>query len=189
MTSAKADINFFFPRMHTCGISFSGSAGDAGIWMDLSANYISQTDYVIDMSGIGGGSADTFSMKDNLFLKGLAGCDFTFPGGLYVSCQYSHGMRGEYGEELMHDYIFFGSRIPLMNERVLIEPVNLSYEICDFKLIAKSGAVVLYPKVTFKTTDNLEISAAMIFVEGTANTNFNKLNDQDAVELIVKYYF
>jgi len=189
MTSALADIEFFFPRMHTAGVSISGSAGDVGVWADFSANYISQTEYSIDLSSVGRGVLDTFSMEKKYFFNGLAGMDYTFEGGFYVSLQYAHGMRGEYGEETMHDYVFMGTRLPLMNERILLEPLNFSYEINDFKMITKRGAIVAYPKATYKGMDNLEISAALIYVNATSETNFNRMDGYDGVELSMKYYF
>ncbi|MDD3803515.1 MAG: hypothetical protein PHW02_03890 [bacterium] len=189
LTSARADLEFFFPRMQTGGFSISLSAGEVGLWGDFSANYVSQTEYTIDLSDVGRGVIDTFSMKSKYFFNCLLGMDYTFPGGFYMNIQYAHGMRGEYGEEMMHDYIFVGTRLPLFNEKIVAEPLNMSYEISDFDMITKRGAIVAYPKITLKSMDNLEISAALIYVSATTGTNFSRINGYDGLELGLKYYF
>jgi len=187
--SAMADLKMWFPRIHNFGFTFSTNLKDFGIWGDLCGNFVSENSFKIDMSDIGRETVDTFNFKEKFFSNFLLGIDYTLFSNYYMTFQYLHGMRGQYGEENINDYFFFGSKINLLDGKIVFEPLNFAYEVVNWKNIKNEGGVLLNPKITFNFIDNFSFGISFYYIKATEKSYFEKIENRSCFEFTTKIFF
>ncbi|MCX7040760.1 MAG: hypothetical protein NT005_16700, partial [Spirochaetes bacterium] len=123
------------------------------------------------------------------YAKGVLGCDYTFPGGLYVNMQYSHGFFSEAAPEDLNDYLLLGAEWRLPGGGVKLGPIGAAVEVDDWADIGNAWALVLNPELALYPMDNAEIAAGARWIAGSDSTSFGARKEENAVYMRIKLSF
>ncbi len=179
----------FYPKRHICGFDVSGAIGDVGVWAEAAMFLPEQVTLKTDLSALGMGTVETVLIEDEPYVKFLGGMDYTFKNGFYVNLQYLHGFVHERGREQLEDYLLFGSEFKILNNRIKITPIAGAVTVTDFSDIGSNYALVYAPEVSYRPMDNAELSLGTRLIEGSDNTVFGQLKENDEIYVKVKYSF
>jgi len=179
----------FYPKMHIAGFDITGAIDEVGIWGEAAMFIPEEVILLTDMSALGMGIQESIAIENKPYVKFLIGTDYTFRNGIYVNVQYLHGFVHERGSENLEDYLLFGSEWILLNNKIKIMPVAGAITVKDFSNIRDNFAVVYAPEISYRPNDNAELSVGMRLIEGSDNTTFGQLKDNDEIYFKVKYSF
>jgi hypothetical protein len=185
-----------FSRTHIIGADLATSIAGFGFWAEAAA-FIPKKDLIMtnDLSAFYPLSPVPVTMDSTLldkskpYIKFIAGVDYNFSDGSYLNFQYLHGFIHERGIENMNDYFFLRYEKKFFNEKLKIAPVSGGFIVTDWGKIKDNYAVIYMPEVSYKATDNAEISLSSVIFNGSGDNLFSNLKDYDMLMFKLKYSF
>jgi len=194
--SGGVDINsrLSFIRTHIIGADFATSIAGAGFWGEA-ALYIPNKKVIMtnDLSALYPMSQDPVyadsTIVDRPYIRFILGGDYNFRDGSYINIQYLHGFFNERGNKNLNDYFFVRYEKKFLNERLLIAPLGGAFIVSDWKRIKDNSTIVYIPQISFKATDDIEISLSSAIFDGRGSNIFSTFNDYDMFMFKVRYNF
>ncbi len=176
-----------YPRIHVTGLSISSSIYNVGIWGNL-AFFIPENDImIINLSGLNQGISTSSNIDGSFYIKADMGMDYLFENGFYISTQFVRGMYYEYSD--IHNYIFIGSRFPLMRDKLTLSPLNSACEIISFTNIKDNMAFTYMPQIEYKPIDNFSTGLRIMYTWGSENSNLAQNKDYSGIGIYFKASF
>jgi hypothetical protein len=195
----QTDVWLVYPKMHVAGFDFTGQIpflDNAGIWFEGAFVFPEQTQMEFDISNVVPGSNvivdDVVSSQP--FFKCTAGMDYSVNQYLFITGQYVHGFPDEFGAHSIHDYWVAGFDLKFLQDQLLLRLFFIGqfpYEDDDLNLDTNgdgklnshpsaSGArndgtissYVIYPQITFKPMDSLDLTLGGYFLLGHEESKF-----------------
>ncbi|MDO9581052.1 MAG: hypothetical protein Q7J06_10895, partial [Bacteroidales bacterium] len=123
------------------------------------------------------------------YIRFVVGGDYNFSDGSYLNFQYLHGFIHERGNENLNDYFFLRYEKKFFNEKLKIAPIGGGFIVTDWDKIKDNYALVYMPEISYKATDNAEITLSTIIIEGKGANLFVKMKDYDMFIFKLKYSF
>lgn len=178
-----------YPKRHIAGFDVAGALGGIGIWGEAAVFMPEQVMLLTDLSALSMGVTETIALDDRPYAKFLLGADYTFRNGFYVNVQYLHGFVHERGRDNLEDYIILGTELNLFGDRIKITPVAGALTVTEFSDIGNNYGIVYAPEVSYRPIDNAELSLGTRLIQGSDNTVFGRLKENDEIYVKVKYSF
>ncbi len=184
-------VSLVYPRKHVLGFDVAGQVpflDDAGIWFEGSVTFPEQIEMELDLTAVAPGAevliGDTVSSEP--FFKFTVGMDYTINEHLFVIAQFMRGFIDEFGAGNINNYWMVSGDVKGFQERLLVRLVvfgELPHEDRDRNLdddgdgmvesfapgATRDGtiaALVLFPSVTVKPVDGLELALGSYFLLG-----------------------
>lgn len=185
-----------FARTHIIGADLATSIAGIGFWAEA-ALFIPEKDVIMtnDFSAFYPMSPVPVT-KDSLlldsskpYIKFVVGGDYNFADGSYINLQFMHGFIHERGNENLNDYFFLRYEKKFFNDKLKIAPVGGGFIVTDWNKIKDNYAIVYMPEVSYKATDNAEITLSTVFFDGKGDNLFANLKDYDIFMFKLKYSF
>jgi len=185
-----------FSRTHIFGADMATSIAGIGFWAEAAA-FIPEKDVIMtnDLSAFYPMSPVPVT-KDSLlldsskpYIRFVVGGDYNFSDGSYLNFQYLHGFIHERGNENLNDYFFLRYEKKFFNEKLKIAPIGGGFIVTDWDKIKDNYALVYMPEISYKATDNAEITLSTIIIEGKGANLFVKMKDYDMFIFKLKYSF
>lgn len=130
-------------------------------------------------------SGSDIILSDEPYLKYTLGMDYTFRGGIYLEAQFVHGFFTERGRGNLNNFL-----IAKIEKKYLNDELTLSLAgSLEAKDIGESYGTSIFPEVSYRPRDNLELTAGVYIFNGKSGTLLGSLSDQDQVSLRVKMNF
>jgi len=183
-----------FMRTHVFGADFATDIGGAGLWGEA-ALVIPDRDLIMtnDLSALYPLSPDPVLIDsvliDKPYFKFIVGGDYNFRDGSYFNIQYLHGFMHERGSSQLNDYFFMRYEKRFFNEKLLVAPLGGAFIISDWKKIRDNSTIVYVPQISYKPTDDIEISFSSAVFNGKGDNMFSKFNNYDMFMFAMKYNF
>jgi len=185
-----------FARTHIIGADLATSIAGIGFWAEA-ALFIPEKDVIMtnDFSAFYPMSPVPVT-KDSLlldsskpYIKFVVGGDYNFADGSYINLQFMHGFIHERGNENLNDYFFLRYEKKFFNDKLKIAPVGGGFIVTDWNKIKDNYAIVYMPEVSYKATDNAEITLSTVFFDGKGDNLFVNMKDYDMFMFKLKYSF
>ncbi|MDO9256902.1 MAG: hypothetical protein Q7U54_15385, partial [Bacteroidales bacterium] len=106
-----------------------------------------------------------------------------------LNFQYLHGFIHERGNENLNDYFFLRYEKKFFNDKLKIAPIGGGFIVTDWDKIKDNYAIVYMPEVSYKATDNAEITLSTVIFNGKGDNLFVKMKDYDMIMFKLKYSF
>jgi hypothetical protein len=190
------DINsqLSYARTHIVGADFATSIAGAGFWGEA-AVVIPDKKVIMtnDLTALYPMSPDPVTVDstilDKPYIKFIVGGDYNFRDGSYVNIQYLHGFFHERGSKELNDYFFIRYEKKFLNDRLMIAPIGGAFIVSDWKNIKDNSTIVYVPQISYKATDDIEISLSLAVFDGKGDNMFSQFNDFDMFMFKMKYNF
>ncbi|MDD4210249.1 hypothetical protein SDC9_44785 [bioreactor metagenome] len=185
-----------FARTHIIGADMATSIAGIGFWAEA-ATFVPEKDVIMtnDLSAFYPTSPVPVT-KDSLlldktkpYLKFVVGGDYNFSDGSYLNLQYMHGFVHERGAENLNDYFFLRYEKKFFNEKLKVAPIGGGFIVTNWNNIKDNYALVYMPEVSYKATDNAEITISTVIFDGKGDNLFANLKDYNMVMFKLKYSF
>lgn len=185
-----------FARTHIIGADMATSIAGIGFWAEA-ATFVPEKDVIMtnDLSAFYPTSPVPVT-KDSLlldktkpYLKFVVGGDYNFSDGSYLNLQYMHGFVHERGAENLNDYFFLRYEKKFFNEKLNVVPIGGGFIVTNWNNIKDNYALVYMPEVSYKATDNAEITISTVIFDGKGDNLFANLKDYNMVMFKLKYSF
>jgi len=183
-------------RTHIIGADMATSIAGIGFWAEA-ATFVPEKDVIMtnDLSAFYPTSPVPVT-KDSLlldktkpYLKFVVGGDYNFSDGSYLNLQYMHGFVHERGAENLNDYFFLRYEKKFFNEKLKVAPIGGGFIVTNWNNIKDNYALVYMPEVSYKATDNAEITISTVIFDGKGDNLFANLKDYNMVMFKLKYSF
>jgi len=193
-TNIKSQLSF--SRAHIFGADLATSIVGIGFWAEA-AVFMPEKDVIMtnDLSAFYPFSPLPVT-KDSLLLdkskpyvKFVVGCDYNFSEGSYLNFQYMHGFIHERGNNNLNDYFFLRYEKKFFNEKLKITPISGAFIVSDWKKIKNNYAIAYIPEVSYKATDDVEITLSAAIFDGKGDNLFANLKDYNMFMFKLKYSF
>jgi len=193
-TNIKSQLSF--SRTHIFGADLATSIVGIGFWAEA-AVFMPEKDVIMtnDLSAFYPLSPVPVT-KDSLLLdkskpyvKFVVGCDYNFPEGSYLNFQYMHGFIHERGNNNLNDYFFLRYEKKFFNEKLKIAPISGAFIVSDWKKIKNNYAIAYIPEVSYKATDDVEITLSAAIFDGKGDNLFANLKNYNMFLFKLKYSF
>ena len=193
---ADVNTNLDFYRQHILGADFAGNIGNVGVWGEA-ALFISAKDidwkitthYPVFLGGQTTTKDSTLFAKNKPYVKYVLGADYTFANGIYVNAQFIHGFLHERWQGNLNDYLVVRAEKSFFNDKLKISPLTGMIMVGDWSDVKNHYAWAYFPQITYKPTDNIEMTMAGGLFDGKGNGLFNNLKDYKMLIFSVKYNF
>jgi hypothetical protein len=182
----EVDVTLAWPRLHIASLDLAGELAGLGVWAEAAWFQPQGVEVVDDRTLIGGARA---AAPLEGYWKALAGLDYTFPGGLYLSVQAVHGLFFENRREDIDDYLLVGLEWKVFHDRLRLGPVGIAIEVDDWSHPAESWALAFTPQVSLFPADGAELTLGLHWVEGEEGTVFAGRKATREVYLQGRYSF
>lgn len=184
-----ASMDLGFPKMQVLGADFASELFGLGLWGEGALFFPKQvTTQTVFRTDAGTETETEVTLSDRPYLKFTLGADYTFRGGWYLNTQWMHGFFSERGRDDLHDYF-----VTRLEKGVLNEDVKLALggvlEVRRWSNLGQNYGYGLYPEVTYRAIDNLEVILGAFLVDGKANTLFGSWSGIDQVYMRLKVSF
>lgn len=176
-----------YPKTDIFGFDISGAIGNVGVWAETAVFYPEKVILVTDSTLLGAGIQESVALDDDPYVKYLIGMDYTFTNGQYLNLQYLHGFPYERGDDL-EDYLVLRLESKFKNERLII-PLNLCYEIKDTEDLKNNSAVIFAPELVYRPGNNTEYTLGVRLINGSDNTTFGRMKNDDQIYFKFIYSF
>ncbi|GAB4288597.1 MAG: hypothetical protein Kow0068_14310 [Marinilabiliales bacterium] len=191
---AYSEMSYF--RTHIFGADLATDVAGVGLWAEaalfmpendvvmtnnLTALYPLSTQPVINK--------DTLLKKKEPYLKFIIGGDYFFRDGSYINLQYMHGFFHEMGNENLNDYFFVQYEKKFFNEKLKIAPVGGGLVIEDWKDAKDNYALIYKPEITYKASENTDITLSTVIFNGKGDNLFSGLKDYSMFLFKLNYSF
>ena len=71
----------------------------------------------------------------------------------------------------------------------MIAPIGGAFIVSDWKNIKDNSTIVYVPQISYKATDDIEISLSLAVFDGKGDNMFSQFNDFDMFMFKMKYNF
>jgi hypothetical protein len=185
-----------YTRTHILGADLATSIAGIGFWAETAA-FLPEKDVVMTndlsafypMSPIPVTQDSLILDKTKPYIKFVVGGDYNFSDGSYLNFQYLHGFVHERGNENLNDYFFVRYEKKLFNEKLNISPLSGAFIITDWNKIEVNYAFAYIPQVTYKASDDVEVTLSAAFFDGKGQNLFAGLKDYNILMFKMKYSF
>lgn len=185
-----------FARTHIIGADMATSIAGVGFWAEAAA-FIPDNNVIMtnDLSAFYPTSPVPVTMDSMLldktkpYLKFVVGGDYNFSDGSYLNFQYMHGFFHERGNENLNDYFFLRYEKKFFNEKLKVAPIGGGFIVTNWDNIKDNYALVYMPEVSYKATDNAEITLSTVIFDGKGDNLFANLKDYNMCMFKLKYSF
>jgi hypothetical protein len=193
-----------FTRNHIIGADIATSVGGIGFWAE-GALFVPEKNVVMvnDLTALYPSSpvpitTETMILnKTKPYLKFIVGGDYNFNDGSYLNIQYLHGFIHESGGDNLNDYFFVRLEKSFLNEKLKISPVSGAFIISNWDSfpvvysykLKQNYAFAYMPQVSYKATDDVEITLSTTVFDGKGDNLFTKIKDYDLMMFKMKYSF
>ena len=186
-----------FARTHIIGADMATSIAGIGFWAEAAA-FLPEHEQIMtnDMSAfypVGAPTemtmTDSVMLKKEAYVKYVVGADYNFANGAYLNVQYLHGFIHERGNENLNDYFFLRYEKKFFNEKLKVVPIGGGFVVTDWSNIKDNYALVYMPEVSYKATDNAEITLSTVIFDGKGDNLFANLKDYNMLMFKFKYSF
>jgi hypothetical protein len=185
-----------FVRTHTIGTDMATSIAGIGFWAEAAA-YIPENDVVMttDLSALYPLSPvpvtqdSVLLQKSKPYVKFIVGGDYNFKDGSYLNFQFMHGFVHERGNENLNDYFFLRYEKKFFDEKLKIAPIGGGFIVTNWAKINNNYALVYMPEVSYKATENAEITISSVIFAGKGDNLFASMNDYNMFMFKLKYNF
>lgn len=190
----KSELSFV--RTHTIGADMATSIAGIGFWAEAAA-YIPENDVVMttDLSALYPSSPvpvtqdSVLLQKSKPYVKFIVGGDYNFKDGSYLNFQFMHGFVHERGNENLNDYFFLRYEKKFFDEKLKIAPIGGGFIVTNWEKINNNYALVYMPEVSYKATENAEITISSVIFAGKGDNLFASMNDYNMFMFKLKYNF
>jgi hypothetical protein len=100
-----------------------------------------------------------------------------------------HGFVHERGNENLNDYFFLRYEKKFFDEKLKIAPIGGGFIVTNWEKISNNYALVYMPEVSYKATDNSEITVSSVIFAGKGDNLFASMNDYNMFMFKLKYNF
>jgi len=185
-----------FARTHIIGADLATSIAGVGFWAEAAA-FIPEKDVIMtnDFSAFYPLSPVPVT-QDSLildstkpYIKFVIGGDYNFSDGSYLNFQYLHGFIHERGNENLNNYFFLRYEKKFFNDKLKIAPIGGGFIVTNWDKIKDNYAIVYMPEVSYKATDNAEITLSTVIFDGKGDNLFANLKDYNMLMFKLKYNF
>jgi hypothetical protein len=184
-----------FTRNHIFGADLAGSIGSIGVWAEA-AVFLPENDVVMtnDLSAFYPESPipvtqDSIVLTKEPYVKFIIGADYTFSNGAYLNFQYLHGFIHERGKEALNDYFFMFLEKTFVDDKLKVAPLGGGFIVSDWSDIKNNYALIYMPEISYRATDNAEISMTAAIFSGKGDNVFVNFNDYNMLIFKLKYSF
>jgi hypothetical protein len=184
-----------FTRNHIFGADLAGSIGSIGVWAEA-AVFLPENDVVMtnDLSSFYPESPipvtqDSIVLTKEPYVKFIIGADYTFSNGAYLNFQYLHGFIHERGKEALNDYFFMFLEKTFVDDKLKVAPLGGGFIVSDWSDIKNNYALIYMPEISYRATDNAEISMTAAIFSGKGENVFVNFNDYNMLMFKLKYSF
>jgi len=185
-----------FTRTHIIGADLSTSIAGIGFWAEAAA-FIPEKDVIMtnDLSAFYPLSPvpvtidTTILDKKKPYIKFIVGGDYNFSDGSYLNFQYMHGFINEKGNENLNDYFFMRYEKKFFNEKLKFAPIGGAFIVTDWNKIEDNYAVAYMPQVSYKATEDIEITLSAAIFDGKGDNLFANLKDYNMFMFKLNYSF
>ena len=185
-----------YTRNHIIGADLSTSIAGIGFWAEAAA-FIPEKDVIMtnDLSAFYPLSPvpvtidTTILDKKKPYIKFIVGGDYNFSDGSYLNFQYMHGFINEKGNENLNDYFFMRYEKKFFNEKLKFAPIGGAFIVTDWNKIEDNYAVAYMPQVSYKATEDIEITLSAAIFDGKGDNLFANLKDYNMFMFKLKYSF
>ncbi|HPE34994.1 MAG TPA: hypothetical protein PLI65_09370 [Bacteroidales bacterium] len=185
-----------YVRTHIIGADLATSIAGIGVWAEAAA-FLPEKDVVMtnDLSAFYPMSPAPVTQdslifdKSKPYIKFVVGGDYNFSDGSYLNFQYLHGFIHEKGNDNLNDYFFMRYEKKFFNEKLNISPLSGAFIVTDWKKIDDDYAIVYLPQVSYKATDDIEITLSAAFFDGKGQNLFAGFEDYNMLMFKMKYSF
>jgi len=204
VTPANTSIsyNMIYPEMQVIGLDTAGELLEVGVWAEAACfipekvNTITHITITHPLLGVITTVSTNTVLDKEPYFKYTIGLDYTFKNGFYINSQFIHGFfleRG-YHQEKSQDYIvarvekkFFDDKLKIgLNGVVCVKDLDKAKK---FENVKKKSGNMWGPEITYYPADSTEFTLGCMVIEGSDETFFGKLKDDDQVYLKFKLYF
>jgi len=185
----NAALNLVYPREHIFGADMAGSIFGVGVWAETAVFVPAPVTESMDSTALGGGVVQSVALSGSPYVKYVVGADYTFPGDLYLSGQFVHGLFQEASADNLHDYFSLALQWRLFDGKLTLAPLNAIVEVADWSNVADNYAVMASPSVTIHPLDNAELVVGFHWIQAASSTAFHALSGQDEVYAHARFSF
>ncbi len=193
----KANYKMKFPEMQVIGLDTAGELFKIGVWAEAACFIPKEVKIITTTEMPTATSFNTNTVLDKEpYFKYTIGFDYTFKNGIYINSQFIHGFFVErgYHQEKSQDYIiariemkFFQEKLKLgLNGAIGVKDLNKAKK---FKDVKKKSGNMWGPEITYYPADSTELTLGCMAIEGSDETFFGKLKDDDQIYLKFKLFF
>ena len=176
-------ITLIYPKVQIIGSDFAGAIGSVGIWGEGAVFFPEEV--LLDIPGL---SVEEM-LKDEPYIRFIAGCDYTFGNGVYLNSQVLHGFLHELGRENLNDYLTFRIERDFLNSKLSLVPVSFAISVSDWDEPKENYGLAYVPELTYRPVDNVEITFGGAVLHGEGDNLFRQLNDRDELYLKARASF
>jgi hypothetical protein len=194
MGGVAINSNLSYYRTHIFGADMAGSIGGIGVWAEAAA-FLPENEVIMtnNYTAMFPGSPvpitqDSVILEKKAYFKYIIGADYNFADGTYLNIQYLHGFINERGSEL-NDYFFVQLEKNFFDEKLKVAPLAGGFIVSDWNDVENNYALVYIPTITYKATDNTEISLSAAIFDGKGDNVFANFNDYNMLMFKAKYSF
>lgn len=193
-TSMHSQLSFI--RMHVIGADMATSIAGIGVWAEAAAcipekNVVMINDFTAFYPTLPvPATQDSLLLEKNKpYIKFVIGADYNFSDGSYFNFQYSRGFFHERGNNNLNDYFFLQYEKSMLNNKLKIAPIGGGFVVTDWRNIKDNHAIVYKPEITYRATDNAEITVSTVIFDGKGDNLFAKLKNYNMLMFKLKYSF
>ncbi|MDD5306874.1 MAG: hypothetical protein PHU25_06085 [Deltaproteobacteria bacterium] len=192
-----SDVDLVYPKQKVLGFDLAGQIGfldDAGFWFEGAFVFPERIEMEFDVTAVAAGARIIHGevVSPDPFFKCTTGMDYSINKYVFITGQFIHGFIDEFGAYNIHNYWVGGGDIKLLSERLLLRVFvvgEVPHEDDDIELdqdhdgLPDSPAIgahndgtiasyVLYPSITVKPVDGLELGLGGYFLMGHEESAF-----------------
>jgi hypothetical protein len=191
------DVRLVYPRKQVLGFDLAGQLpflDDAGFWLEGTLVFPERTRMSFDITQVVPSAqlitGDTVEAKP--FVKYTIGADYTINEYLFATAQFIHGFVDEFGASAIQNYWLVNGDLKLLQERLLLRISvigEIPHEDDDLELDEDGdgrvdsfavgatndgtiGSLVVFPSITARPMDGLELALGSYFLFGHAESKF-----------------
>jgi len=189
------NVNMDFYREHIFGADIAGSIGNFGVWAEAAAFLpTEEVHQLTDVSALYPSSPvpvikDSLLLDKKAYVKFVLGTDYHFGDGTYVNLQYLHGFLNEEGKDNLNDYFMLRSEHTFFDEKLKISPLSGAFVVSNWDDVKNNYALMYVPEISYKATDNAEITLGAYIFDGKGGNLFAGLKDYSMATFKLKYSF
>ncbi|NOX97166.1 MAG: hypothetical protein GXO98_03715 [Nitrospirae bacterium] len=171
-------LEMSFPAMQVVGFDFAGEFRSLGFWGEMAMFFPEEVKSGTDVM-----------LSNDSYLKHTFGVDYTFKNGIYLETQYVHGFFTERGRGNLHDYLIVSVDRKFLNDDLKLS-LGGALEVKDIRgNIQDSYGTGLFPEISYRPTDNVELTLGAFLSDGKKGTLFGSWKDWDQVYFKMKVNF
>ena len=183
-TTVVVSNHLIFPRQQIIGADMAGQLFGIGIWAEAAAFLPEKvTSTLTQIMQQGTQISHQILIDHEVYVKYVAGGDYTFRNGIYVNGQFIHGFYGEEGKNNLNDYVVLALEKKFLNDDLKLR-LATAIEVHDWNNLSENYATVLFPEISYYPANAVELLLGAYSIEGKKSTIFGNFRHND--ELYVK---